>query len=418
MKCLACPFTISDIELLVCVLCKGTYHHNCVNITTAEYKANSDGIKRDWQCPSCNNVTSRRKGAENTPVRGLNQFGPRVHNTEPSGASGAAEANDEQLSETRQTDMSCDASLLDLDNDSYALGNRPQVQQRGHINDESYISYNAFAALIEQQFNQFRSELYSHFTTQLNSFRLEVNSSTNSLLAEIKGLKQKVDSVTGKINALELENAALKSELAECKSSNSPANDTQALHEKVSRLELQLDERDQATLVNDLEISGVPELKEESTVHIVMALATKIGVRLEEGDIVSADRVGPVREAAPSEGSQPARPRPRPLVVRLARRALRDALLKGARVRRGATTEGIGLSDHIATKFHIHDRLTKNNRVLFKARERGRSEQWRFIWTKEGRIYARKSESSKVHRIRAETDLDRFFTVASTNLNA
>ncbi|XP_063380282.1 uncharacterized protein LOC134666906 [Cydia fagiglandana] len=305
--------------------------------------------------------------------------------------------------------MSCDASLLDLGNDSFAFGNREVVQR--HDGDvENNIPYSAFAALLELKFAEFRKELNSNFNIKIDSLRSDVN----SLTVEIKGLQQNINCVNEKVKALELENVDLKSKLAKCESNQSPG--IRALQDSVTRLETELNDRDQAALSNDLEISGIPEFKEESAVHIVLATAKKIGVPLEECDVVSVERAGPVRDAAQAAGPESARPRPRPLVVRLARRAVRDALLKAARVRRGANTEGIGLPDHTASKFNVHDRLTRKNRILFgKARERGRSEQWRFIWSIDGRIYVRKSESSRVYRIRTESDLDRVFSIPSNN---
>lgn len=121
-----------------------------------------------------------------------------------------------------------------------------------------------------------------------------------------------------------------------------------------------------------------------------------------------ASRAGRVLDAVDVGPKQ----RPRPIVVRLARRALRDQLLKAARVRRGATTEGTDLPGP-ARKFYMNERLTRTNRLLFRrARELGDHHRWRFIWTRDGKIYARQHSGRDAlrHRIRTEADLNRVFT--------
>ncbi|CAG9794455.1 unnamed protein product [Diatraea saccharalis] len=166
---------------------------------------------------------------------------------------------------------------------------------------------------------------------------------------------------------------------------------------------------------NDIELTCIPEQKEESLLHIVSVVATKLGVDLSEQDIVSAARMGRTIDATQSY----AIPRPRPIVVRLERRATRDKLHEAAKVRRGATTEDMGFSGK-PCRFFINERLTKHNRQLFKkARDMGRSLGWRYIWTKDGRVFARQRPGSDAPRrhLRTEADLDRIFGTATKRID-
>lgn len=180
----------------------------------------------------------------------------------------------------------------------------------------------------------------------------------------------------------------------------------ETLIETIAQLKADINDKDQDSLLNDLEISGVPEQKGENVLHIIATLGQKLGVSLNEQDLVSAVRMGrfPGSESVQS-------PRPRLIVVRLARRAARDQLLQAARVRRGATTEGVDIPGP-PRRFYINERLTRLNRQLFqKARELKDHHNWRFVWTRDGRIYARQHSGVDVprHRIRTETDLARVF---------
>lgn len=173
----------------------------------------------------------------------------------------------------------------------------------------------------------------------------------------------------------------------------------------VTQLQADMAERDQALLSNDLEIAGYPESPNENCVHVVLTVANKVGVELNVKDIVSANRAGPARTA--SADNMP--PRTRPLIVRLTHRATRDALLQAARTRRNLNTEGLKLSGPIRS-LYINERLTKNNRLIFqKARALGRDMRFKYIWTREGKIFARQEHGKPRHRIRNETDLLNIF---------
>lgn len=169
------------------------------------------------------------------------------------------------------------------------------------------------------------------------------------------------------------------------------------LERTVSELRLQLNERDQEALLSDLEIGQLPEAKGENVVHSVTVLAGRLGVTLEERDIVFAERVG----APPAEGE-----RARRVVVRLARRQLRDQLLQAARVRRTVMAESGG-------RVFINERLTRSNRLLFhRVREECRRMQWRYSWTRRGRIFARKADGAQVFQLRSLDDITRVFGLA------
>ncbi|KAL4721514.1 hypothetical protein ACJJTC_006483 [Scirpophaga incertulas] len=180
-----------------------------------------------------------------------------------------------------------------------------------------------------------------------------------------------------------------------------------ALEGTIEALKSELNERDQELLLNDVEFTCIPEHKGEGLQHIVMTLSSKIGVQLGPEDVVCATRVG----RPPEVGLGGAAAKPRPIVVRLVRRALRDDLLRAARVRRAITTDGVGLPG-APGRFYVNERLTRANRALFRqAREAGRRLGWRFVWTRDGKIFARQHPGldASRHRIRTQADLERIF---------
>ncbi|XP_047995564.1 uncharacterized protein LOC125233552 [Leguminivora glycinivorella] len=193
-------------------------------------------------------------------------------------------------------------------------------------------------------------------------------------------------------------------------------HDIQDLMNTVDRLKLELNDRDQELLSTEVEITGIEETNNENPVHLAVLVAQKLGVEMDSTDVVSAERVGVKRAPNDGDGSgggDGSAGRPRALVVRLTRRVHRDNLLRAARRARGADTSGFELPG-APRRFYVNERLTRNNRQLFyKARREGARLNWRYIWTRDGRVYARRQSNTQSHRVRSEDDLVKIFGVAS-----
>ncbi|CAG9138415.1 unnamed protein product [Plutella xylostella] len=76
------------------------------------------------------------------------------------------------------------------------------------------------------------------------------------------------------------------------------------LESVIAELRLELNEKDQELLGNDVEVSNLPEENGENATHMIMAVATKLGVTLRESDIVSAERVGARRRRRARGGTR------------------------------------------------------------------------------------------------------------------
>ncbi|XP_064292508.1 uncharacterized protein LOC135309856 [Plodia interpunctella] len=213
-------------------------------------------------------------------------------------------------------------------------------------------------------------------------------------------LSLRMDDSDRRVEKLEARLQVLERQVAEKSEQNS-----HELIRSVENLKMELNDRDQDILLNDIEISSVPELKGENLPHIVMTLANKLGVSLAAQDVMNVSRLGPSLEtAAALSGSEVEPRRPRLILVRLARKAVRDELLQAARVRRGITTADTGLPTR---RFYVNERLTKLNRHLFRrTREATKQHNWRFAWTREGKIFVRQHHEPNSPRIRIRTDKD------------
>ncbi|KAL0860792.1 hypothetical protein ABMA27_009336 [Loxostege sticticalis] len=241
--------------------------------------------------------------------------------------------------------------------------------------------------------------------------REETREQHRDVCAQIAGLKDmgRVTALDERISSLESRTNSIGKDSAgrlgaveqrlEAVEARRPGPETDAgavaeLERTVSVLRQELNDRDQEALLADLEIGQLPEAKGENVLHSVCVLASRLGVPLEERDVVFAERVG----APPAEAGG----RARRVVVRLARRHLRDELLRAARVRRGVA-EGGG-------RVFVNERLTRSNRQLYhQVREECRKLQWRYSWTRRGRVFVRRSDGAQVFQIRSPDDFLRVF---------
>lgn len=227
------------------------------------------------------------------------------------------------------------------------------------------------------------------------------------LKSEMKAIRQDLNVYRNEINKRmdEMEGRIAALEAGSSTNVTSMNEQNKELLETIGFFKNELNDREQEIFLTDVEIAGIPEKRGENLTHLVSLIANKLDVKLDDRDIVSVDRSGPLRAAM--DGDAP--PRPRPLVVRLTRRTLRDQLLRSARVRRGADTTGFELPGP-PSRFYVNERLSRFNRKLFyAARQEGKRLGWKYVWTRDGRIYARQRHDSALHRIRTEIDISKVF---------
>ncbi|CAG5017166.1 unnamed protein product [Parnassius apollo] len=184
----------------------------------------------------------------------------------------------------------------------------------------------SLASEIKQEFNEVLMKLESEF--------LKI---TESPTGEICDLKREISTLREKVQTIEQENIYVRKQVES--EQNKPSNISH-METIIKELKQEINDKDQKALLNDIEIIGIPEVSGETPLHIMSTVANKLGVTLNDHDIVFAERVGRHSSNLLQEvqtGNQN-RIEARPLVVRLARRITRDILLKNARVRRTLTT--------------------------------------------------------------------------------
>lgn len=355
-KCGGCGRYISAAEAARCHKCCASYHRRCVALPVA------GSVSPTWQCPKCkkNRVTDNRA---DTPVRGTVGNCSNASHRSPT-CKGAKETS------------------------------APSVQQSP---SQSTPTTDASHIAVTETTEDLKSDIAAELIIFRNNLR-SINEEMRLFKDEIADIRASLHMCTSNLD--KLENRV--SELEKRGSIEKLVDD-----DTITQLKQHLNDRDQELLANDVEVVNLPEITGENTLHVTMTIAAKLGIQIDERDIVSAERVGP-RHLVSTDAAGPER-RPRPLAVRFTRRALRDELLSSARSRRGATSADLGVAGP-PRRFYINERLTKQNRQLFR-RVRDVSERhgWKFVWCKHGRILVRNKPGDRAICIRSDIDIESVF---------
>lgn len=247
------------------------------------------------------------------------------------------------------------------------------------------------------------------FTTELRLFKEELREEMKAMRSELQHIRLDIGQLRDSIKSCHDRLDGMEARIFTLETSS--RNDTQGnmhLEEVVATLRQELNERDQDLISNDIEIANLPETSGENLIHTIQLIGTKLGIAIEASDIVNVQRVGR-RHINATSPMGPNDNRPRYVAVRLTRRCLRDELLRSARVRRGVTTADLGLPGS-PTRFYVNERLTKMNRLLFhQTRKAAQRDGWKFVWTKQGRIFARQRLGDPAFSIHTEKDIFRIF---------
>lgn len=168
---------------------------------------------------------------------------------------------------------------------------------------------------------------FNSLKESIDSLKLEVNDKLTQLTDTVSSFDQRISLIEARIDSVSDASTKLAAE-------------NESLGKTIENLKMELNARDQDLLINDLEITGIPETKEESVNHLVLLVATKLGVQIGEQDIVNASRVGPVRPSGLIEdpGTQAGGHNTTAGTVAAARRRARDPSLSASRGARSKTS--------------------------------------------------------------------------------
>lgn len=191
----------------------------------------------------------------------------------------------------------------------------------------------------------------------------------------IEDQTHKIDDYIQKIEQLHDENKQLKS--------------------RVKILEDKLEDAEQYSRLNSVEIQGIPEIKNEDTMEIVKKIGVALDMPIKEEMVDTCHRLRKRTDGKPAT-----------LIVKFVRRIDKHALLQKRRVKGTLTTAHMGYTT--SSPVYINECLTFQRRKLFAAaRELKTEKNYRFLWVRDGRILMRKEENAPVVLLTRMEDINK-----------
>lgn len=166
-------------------------------------------------------------------------------------------------------------------------------------------------------------------------------------------------------------------------------------------LHARIDDLEQVSRLNNIEIQGVPEKKGEDLHRLVEEMGEQMDCTLVTSTIDYVHRVQLNQNTAKNKIKN--------IIIKFNSRKERDRFLLAARTKRIRNGHSSRLSfEGISDDVYINEHLTLANKILFKeARETAKTKLYKYVWIKNGVIFCRKTDSSRIFTIRDRGSLER-----------
>lgn len=203
------------------------------------------------------------------------------------------------------------------------------------------------------------------------------------LMQSIQSTKKQVDIATNKMKHQEESISSLK--------------------DNTDELYFLVDELQQYSRRDCIEINGIPKLEGENANQIVIEISSLIGVQLSQEDISIAHRLPDTRKVKDR------------IIAKLVRRDKKDEIYKNRRKLQKKTNKDIpSVASSLKGKpgrIHINESLTSyRRRLLGKINSFKKENHYKFLWTQNGKILLKQSETSSTYAFTTDGEFEEFLT--------
>lgn len=231
-----------------------------------------------------------------------------------------------------------------------------------------------------------RSELRSLFEKEMAPIKLQLA----DLQKSAEYMSGAHDDLMAKLSSLTHDNKQLQT-------------DCYSLQETVNRLTNNINMLEQHLRETNIEIHGVPEHKAENVVNVLQQLSNVVSHKLEDTDILNC-----VRVARMDRDNK----KPRTIVAKLRSTRCRDDFYSAV-TRYNKSHPDDKLNSALLgiagkrTPIFIAEHLSPANKALHQAaRAKAKELSYKFVWVRGGRIFVRKTDTSRILVIHNKQSLD------------
>ena len=248
--------------------------------------------------------------------------------------------------------------------------------------------------LLERKFNERLKPLFEK--VEVISAKIDETLASISFLSEkYDNLIARVGSLEGQNNDLECENRLLRKEIS-------------TLASNLQTTRIAVNELEQYSRRDCLEIKGIPESREKSTTEIVITVGALMDIDVKPDDI-SISHWLPTLKLAARFQPKPWQNTPTPsIIVKFTRRDVRDRFYSARKHLREKTVADLGIT-RSENKIFVSESLSSSNKELFKSSLTFKRDfKFKYIWTHAGRIYLRRTQDSPALIVTSPSDLDKY----------
>ncbi|XP_077290327.1 uncharacterized protein LOC143914110 [Arctopsyche grandis] len=211
-----------------------------------------------------------------------------------------------------------------------------------------------------------------------------------SLKSDVSDLKNSLEMAHSLINDFTQKIHKLESRLDTLEKTNL---ETATIHNKIDHLEQKLNEKEQWSRRNNIEIKGVPLFKSENLIDTIVNLSKKINYPITPNQINFVARV-------PSRINNNSKP----IAASFHNYHLKEEFMLAARRLKSLSSKDLGYSDD--KRIFVNDHLTVSNKMLLtKVKALAKEKHFLYVWVKHSKILVRKNNTSPITAIYSERDL-------------
>lgn len=347
--CAQCSLPISTIQYVRCYHCNRNFHFSpCCSLSENSHASMSQTKKNDWKCHVC----KPRKSPNNTYKTFV--FGE---------------------SNTNQNNESPNRNLAECQ----ANNEKQQKQQR--VDDET-VNNNTKRFKETETTSTYQQNDISELKTGMVDLKSSLQQIVTSMASLSADLKSHMDSALAEMNRNVATIAAQVSELQK---------KDQEKTVQIGELTKRLQQLEQKALEKNIEINNVENMETEPEV-IVKRITDALGVDM------SAEHISKMYKIK----------RKKKVVVEFASLNKKKEFmgkLKGHRIQASVLREEE--NSDCGGYIYINDELTPHNRqILWAAKTKAKENGWKFVWVRNGHIYARRNENSSFIIINNASELE------------
>lgn len=224
------------------------------------------------------------------------------------------------------------------------------------------------------------------------------------LLAELKhtveGLEKTVSFISTQYDEIIAKNENNNKEMQKLKTQIITLDSINTNNEKqIKLLNEKLSNAEQYSRSSNVEIHGINEKPNENCKDLVVKLAQKLNLPIENCDVDVAHRI---------TSSQ--KNHPKPIIAQFLSRTKRDLLLQKKKL--CVTDMSLPVSS-VGSTVYINENISpyfKNLYRLAKTASNNSTRKFQYIWFKNSKLFIRKNPGSPIHRILCEDDINRYIT--------